>query len=136
MKNERPQSGFTLVEVMVALIIVAFLLPALLMGFNQQADGIAYLRDKSVAQWVASNKLTEMRIEVRRTGLLFQGKRNGSTEMLDRDWYWWLESEVTEVDDFYRVEVRVAASETGGDEPLFTLSGFVAAAQTDGSDGG
>ena len=136
MKSEQRQSGFTLVEVMVALIIVAFLLPALLMGFNQQADGIAYLRDKSVAQWVASNKLTEARIEVRRTGSLFQGKRSGSSEMLERDWYWWLESETTDVEDFYRIEVRVAASEADEDNPLFTLMGFVAASQTDTSDGG
>ena len=28
----------------------------------QQIDGTAYLRDKSIAQWVASNKLAESRI--------------------------------------------------------------------------
>ena len=61
MSPEIRQRGFTLVEVMVALIIAAFLLPALLLGFNQQADGISYLRDKSVAQWVASNKMAETR---------------------------------------------------------------------------
>jgi general secretion pathway protein I len=134
MKAEYRQRGFTLIEVMVALIIVAFLLPALLMGFNQQADGIAYLRNKSVAQWVASNKLTETRIEVQRTGALFEGKREGSTEMLQRDWYWWMERENTEVDDFYRVEVRVADKEEGRDTPLFTLVGFIAA--EDGGDSG
>lgn len=131
MKAEPRQRGFTLVEVMVALMIAAFLFPALLLGFNQQADGIAYLRDKSVAQWVASNKLTETRIEVQRTGQLFRGRRSGSTEMLEREWYWWLTSEATEVEDFYRIEVRVADSETGGDAPLFTLVGFMAAAAED-----
>ncbi len=129
------QRGFTLIEVMVSLIIAAFLLPALLMGFNQQADGIAYVRDKSVAQWVASNKLTEIRIEVARSGRLFQGERSGSTEMVTRDWYWWLETQATEVEDFHRVEVRVADKEDRGDEPLFTLVGFIAA-ETDGAAGG
>ena len=129
------QRGFTLIEVMVSLIIAAFLLPALLMGFNQQADGIAYVRDKSVAQWVASNKLTEIRIEVARSGRLFQGERSGSTEMVTRDWYWWLETQATEVEDFHRVEVRVADEEDRGDEPLFTLVGFIAAA-ADGAAGG
>jgi general secretion pathway protein I len=136
MKIEPRQRGFTLIEVMVALIIAAFLLPALLMGFNQQADGIAYLRDKSVAQWVASNKLTETRIEVDRTGALFEGKREGNTRMLERDWYWWLEREATEVEDFYRVEVRVADSEAGRDTPLFTLVGFIAVAAEEGVGGG
>ncbi|MCZ6828355.1 MAG: type II secretion system minor pseudopilin GspI [Gammaproteobacteria bacterium] len=136
MKAERRQRGFTLVEVMVALIIVAFLLPALLMGFNQQADGIAYLRDKSVAQWVASNKLTETRLGLQRTQQLFKGERSGSTEMAQREWYWWLESEATEIEDFYRIEVRVADSKDGSKAPLFTLVGFLAATAVEGAGGG
>ena len=38
--------GFTLVEVMVALLIVAIALPALLTALYRQADDTAYLRDK------------------------------------------------------------------------------------------
>ncbi len=126
---EPAQRGFTLVEVMVALVIVAFVLPARLMGFNQQADGISYLREKSVAHWVASNKLTETRLQVSRSGRLFQGRRNGSAEMLERDWFWWISSEPTEVEDFYRVEIKVATSEDGENRPLVTIVGFIAAAQ-------
>ena len=135
MSPEIHQRGFTLVEVMVALIIAAFLLPALLLGFNQQADGISYLRDKSVAQWVASNKMAETRIEVRRSGRLFKGKRNGDVEMMGRDWYWWQESEATEVEDFYRVEVRVGDKENEGVQTLFTLVGFIASASGEANDG-
>jgi len=39
------------------------------------------------------------------------------------------------VEDFYRLEVRVADSETGSDTPLFTLVGFIAA-DSDGGPGG
>lgn len=42
--------GFTLIEVMVALTVVAVTLPALLFLLSQQIDGTAYLRDRSVAQ--------------------------------------------------------------------------------------
>ena len=64
MKNR----GFTLIEVMVALMVIAIALPALLGALYRQVDGSAYLRAKSIAQWVASNKLTENRIQLARSG--------------------------------------------------------------------
>jgi general secretion pathway protein I len=53
------ERGFTLVEVMVALAVVAIALPALLVALSQHVDGTGYLRDKSLAQMVAANKLAE-----------------------------------------------------------------------------
>lgn len=116
--------GFTLIEVMVALMVIAITLPALLGALYRQVDGSAYLRDKSIAQWIASNTLTENRIQLARSGRLLNGSRSGVTEMAQRDWYWWLVSTKTEVEDFYRLEVRVAASEDAESTPLFTLVGF------------
>ena len=119
--------GFTLVEVMVALIIAALLLPALLMSFANQADGIGYLRDKSVAQWVAANELTRLRIDWYATQLIFQGQREGQSSMAGRDWYWWVSSSETDVEDFYRIDVKVALAETESEQPLYTLTGFLGA---------
>ena len=105
--------GFTLVEVMVALAVVAVALPALLMSLYQQVDSTAYLRDKSMAHLVAANKLAELRILSRARQGLLQGRDSGVMEMADREWYWWLESQPTEVDQFYRLEIRVAIDEEG-----------------------
>ena len=58
----RQASGFTLVEVMVALAVVAVALPALLLTLSQQIDGLRYLEDRSHAQWVAANRLAELRL--------------------------------------------------------------------------
>jgi general secretion pathway protein I len=116
--------GFTLIEVMVALMVIAIALPALLGAVYRQTEGSAHLRDKSLAQWVASNKLTETRIKQARSGQVFEGKRSGITTMAERDWFWWLDSTVTEVEDFYRIEIRVAAREDGELQPLITLVGF------------
>jgi general secretion pathway protein I len=124
--------GFTLIEVMVALMVIAIALPALLGALYRQVDGSAYLREKSIAQWVASNKLTENRIQLARSGRLFNGTRSGVSSMAQRDWYWWLESTKTEVEDFYRLEVRVAASEDEESTPLFTLVGFTYARDGEG----
>jgi general secretion pathway protein I len=119
--------GFTLVEVMVALAVVAIALPALLMSLSQQVDSTGYLRDKSLANMVAANKLSEIRILSRATQNLLRGKDSGVSQMVDRDWYWWLDSQPTEVDNFYRVEITVALQEEQRERPLHTLVAFLSA---------
>ena len=119
--------GFTLVEVMVALAVVAIAVPALLLSLSQHVDNTGYLRDKSLAQMVAANKLEEIRILARATESLLQGKDSGVAAMADRDWYWWLDSQPTQVDQFYRVEIDVAAAEELRDQPLISLVAFMSA---------
>jgi general secretion pathway protein I len=123
----RASGGFTLVEVMVALAVVAVALPALLMSLYQQVDGTAYLRDKSFAHMVAANKLAETRILSRARQSLLQGEDSGVAEMGDREWYWWMESKPTEMDQFYRLEISVSAEPDGRDRPLHTLVAFMSA---------
>ena len=119
--------GFTLVEVMVALAVVAVALPALLVSLNQQVDSTGYLRDKSMAHMVAANKLEEVRILARARQSLLQGRDSGTEQMADRDWFWWLNSTPTEVAQFYRVEIDVGLSETQREQPLYTLVAFLSA---------
>lgn len=127
--------GFTLIEVMVALMVVALALPALLGALYRQVDGTSHLRDKSMAQFIASNKLAETRIQAARSKSVFKGKRSGITTLAQRDWYWWLESTATEVEDFYRLEIRVALDENRQDQPLHTLMAFSAGSATGEGDG-
>lgn len=119
--------GFTLVEVMVALAVVAIALPALLISLYQHVDNTGYLRDKSMANMVAANKLEELRILARASENLLRGQDSGVAPMADRDWYWWLDSQPTEVDRFFRVEIDVAASEAQREQPLVTLVAFLSA---------
>ena len=117
--------GFTLVEVMVALAIVALALPALLVALSRQVDATGYLRDKSVAQMVAANKLVELRILSRARERLLEGSDSGVSEMAGREWHWWLESQPTEVPAFYRVEIDVALDAEERGSPLFSLVAFL-----------
>ena len=54
--------GFTLIEVMVALMIVALGMSALLVVLSNSAGDISALRDKTVAEWIAMNKIADVRL--------------------------------------------------------------------------
>jgi general secretion pathway protein I len=126
--RHRADGGFTLVEVMVALAIVALAVPALLFTLDQQIDGSAYLRDRSLAQVVAVNRLGELRLAALAGRRLEQGAAAGAEEMAGRDWYWRVSSETTEVPDFYRVAITVRDDENDQDPPLFTLVAYLSGA--------
>ena len=117
--------GFTLVEVMVALAVVAIALPALLLALSQQVDATAYLRDKSLARMVAANKLVELRILSRARQDLPSGERSGVSTMAGRDWYWWLNSTPTVSDNLLQFVIDVAATERPEEQPLFTLVAYL-----------
>lgn len=103
--------GFTLLEVLIALAIVALSAGALLGSVTSSASNVIYLKDKTLAEWVALNRLTEVRIAKDMPSV---GRRKGNTVMSGLRWEW--EEEVTElpIQGLFRVEVR--AHNTG--EPV------------------
>ena len=56
--------GFTLIEVMVALVIVAFGMGAVLAALSSSASNIAALREKTLAEWVAMNQIADVRLNL------------------------------------------------------------------------
>lgn len=95
--------GFTLLEVLIALAIVALSAGALLGSVTSSASNVIYLKQKTLAEWVALNRLTEIRIDRNMPNV---GKRKGSSTMGGMRWEW--EEEVTElpIQGSFRVEVR------------------------------
>ena len=88
-------AGFTLIEVMIALLIVSTALPALILLVMAQVDGAGHVREKTYAMWIAENELT-------RLGMLSNKKRfpdyklpekdSGKVEMMGLQWQWQLET--------------------------------------------
>jgi general secretion pathway protein I len=125
------QIGFTLIEVMVALTVVAVTLPALLFLLSQQIDGTAYLRDRSIAQWVASDRVAEVRLAVAKQRNARAGVIAGESERAGRTWYWRSEIQETPVPGFMRLTVTVTGEEADDDSALFTLDAFLTAELVD-----
>jgi len=108
--------GFTLIEVLVALAIVAIGMAALLSALGSSADSASYLRDKTFAEWVALNRIEEVRLA---SGIPQEGKSDGEVELANRKWKWQQEVLKTEVTGVMRVDVRVKPSEIQGDSSWF-----------------
>ncbi len=96
--------GFTLVEVLVALMIVAIGLAALMTAVSSTARTSGYLRDKTLAQWIALNRLTEVRLTVNKLG---QSADTGELEFANRTWHYDTRYFDTSITDMKRVVVRV-----------------------------
>lgn len=119
----RAAGGFTLIEVIIALAVLAFAMGALITGMARYADNAAYLREKTVALWVAHNRLTEIDLEPAWPPL---GKSDGDVEMAGAEWRWFVTVSETPDPDVRRVEIRVQAK--GHATEAAVLSSFVARA--------
>ena len=89
----KQNKGFTLIEVMVALTIIAISLGALLSTSGTQARSASYLKHKTLAHWVAVNELTQIRIAKEFPDV---GVKKGETTMANNDWYWTRTTKATE----------------------------------------
>lgn len=115
--------GFTLLEVLVALAILAIALAASVRAVGQQARAHEILRDGSYARWVAANLIAETRLN---EPFPAPGTREGQSRMAGRIWRWRLVVSETPDGDIRRLDALVFSGEASVDAvlPLVTLSGF------------
>jgi general secretion pathway protein I len=100
--------GFTLVEVLVALVVVALGLTALMVAVNGTARTSGFLRDKSLAQWIALNRLSEVRLNTTKFG---QNTDTGELDFGSRKWHYDTRYFDTSIASMKRVVVRVYAGD-------------------------
>jgi general secretion pathway protein I len=123
MRLRPPARGFTLVEVLVALMIVAMALAALMVAVSGTARTSGYLRDKTLAQWMALNRLSEVRLNLTKFG---QNTDTGEIKFANRTWHYDTRYYDTTVTTMKRVVVRVYAGDakTKGN-PVAESTGFL-----------
>jgi len=96
--------GFTLLEVMVALTIIALGMAAVIKTVASTTVNSAYLRDKTFAYWVAQNQMTEIELTAAKPKI---GFTDGSEKLAGLTWYWTRKIDGTEDPDTKRVEISV-----------------------------
>lgn len=102
-------AGFTLIEVMVALVIVALGMMAVDTQLNSYAANSVYLEDKTLASWIATNQLTELSIAPTWPAV---GDQEDDVEFAGRMWHYRIEISETQVPNLRRADIDVAVADT------------------------
>jgi general secretion pathway protein I len=119
--------GFTLIEVLVALVIVAVGMSVLMGALSSSARSVVYMQDKTFAEWVALNKIALLRLSLQQGQLPPQTSSNGDVDFAGRSWHWRQDVVASQVPGINRIDVKVRPKEIkGGDDDSWyvTVSGL------------
>ena len=122
--------GFTLLEVLIALVVLALSLGAVIRATGDYTVNQAYLRDRTFAEWVARNQLATVELEGQWPNI---GQQKGDAELPlggsqggGREWRWVMQVTQTPEEDLRRLDIDVyPASAEDDEDPLASLSGFI-----------
>lgn len=106
-RRMRKSKGFTLVEVLIALMIIAIALTAVIRATTASTRATIHLRDTITAHWVGMNILSEIQTQMI---ALSPGEDlpPGKTEMMGKTWRWTVSTESSDAfTDVVKVTVFV-----------------------------
>lgn len=114
------QKGFTLLEVLIALAVLTLGLGAVMKVTASQATQLSYLKNKTIALWLASNKANEVKLD-KWPGT---GTSTGYEMMANQEWNWKIKVSNTADVDLRRLDIEVNQANEEG-EPLVRFISFV-----------
>ena len=118
-KSNCKQKAFTLLEVLVALAVLTLGLGTVIKVAGSQASQLAYLKDKSIALWVANNKANEIQLQ----SWPSTGISSGHEFMANQEWNWKLKVSNTADKDLRRLDIDVNRANEKG-EPVVRFISF------------
>ncbi len=120
--SSRQQRGFTLLEILVALAVLALALGAVIKAASDYTGNVTHLRDRTFANWVARNVLNDLQVRNEWPGV---GERKGNSELGQQEWRWVARISQTDEEELRRVDVEVLLADSDAEQPLTVLSGFL-----------
>lgn len=123
MRHSSPTAsrGFTLVEALVALLIVSLGMMAVNSQLGQFATTSIYIEQKTLASWIATNLLTELSVQSQWPET---GDSEDEIEFAGREWHYRIEVSETQVPNLRRADVAVSLADRP-DDVVQTVSGFI-----------
>ena len=121
MQFNRDVCGFTLFESLLALAIVTLAMLAVHTQLNRFVVSAVVTEEKTLASWIASNKLTELSVAPTWPEI---GTSDDEVEFAQRNWDLEIEISETQVENLRRADVRVYLADDP-DRLIHTLSALI-----------
>ena len=118
-QSVKNQKAFTLLEVLVALAVLTMGIGTVIKIAGSQALQLAYLKDKTMALWVANNKANEVQLDE----WPGTGTSTGHEFMANQEWDWKLKVSNTPDKDLRRLDITVNRANEEG-EPVVRFIAF------------
>ena len=120
--------GFTLIEVLIALAVLAVVMASIARSTSQTAVATLDLQQQTFAGWVGANVIEQLRLKDPWPEI---GRRQGRTRMGQTEWHWQLDISSTEESRMRRLDV-VVYIDSNRQHSIAALSGFVGRSQSAG----
>ena len=120
--NRHASRGFTLIEILIALTVLAVAMGAIIKAASDYTIGLSHLRDRTMANWVARNVLNEFQLS---NDWPRVGQSKGDMEMGHYEWRWLANISQTDEPELRRLDVEVLSPDENSDSPVTVLSGFL-----------
>lgn len=116
----RSERGFTLVEVLVALLIFSTAILGLMRAGTQNIRAVQIAEQKQIAGIIADNQLI---LALHKDGALSVGTQQDKVNMAHRDWHWQIRTETTSQAGFLKLTVSVR--EDGSEQIVLTRTAYL-----------
>lgn len=119
------QRGFTLLEVLVAVTVLALALTAIISGGSSYARAATGMRDKTLALWVARNRMAEIELLPVWPQI---GTSSDDVQMGNDTWTWRAEVVSTQDPTLRRINIRVEKKADAQKYSYIELTSFLSSA--------
>jgi general secretion pathway protein I len=119
--SRRSQSGFTLMEVLIALAILGIGLVAVISVAGTSTTTALKLKQKTFGHFVALNEAARLRTSVNWPDV---GHQNGTADLAGETWRWTAKISKTSAPNLRRADITIAL-DNAPDKPISSLVAFI-----------